>query len=238
MLGRQRHGQLGLGDTGNRGDDPGEMGDNLPAVDLGTGRTATAISAGGDHTCALLDNGAVKCWGDNGYGQLGLGDTANRGDDAGEMGDNLPAVDLGTGRTATAISAGDDHTCALLDNGTVKCWGANTIGQLGLGDTANRGDGPGEMGDNLPAVDLGTGRTATAISAGGSHTCALLDNGAVKCWGYNTSGQLGLGDTEHRGDEPARWATTCPRSTSAPAAPPRRSAPATTTPARCSTTAP
>ncbi len=194
-------GQLGVGDTAARGDNAGEMGDNLPAVDLGTGRTATAITAGDRHTCALLDNATVRCWGANNVGQLGLGDTTNRGDNAGEMGDNLPAVNLGTGRTATAITAGGTgHTCALLDNATVKCWGANDIGQLGLGNTTNRGDNAGEMGDNLPAVNLGTSRTATAITAGGNHICARLDNATVKCWGYNFGGQLGLGDTANRGD--------------------------------------
>ena len=82
-----------------------------------------------------------------------------------EMGDNLPAVDLGTGRTATAIfSGGGSHMCAFLDDKSLKCWGGNYFGQLGLGDTNNRGDASGEMGDNLPVVDLGTGRTATAIS--------------------------------------------------------------------------
>ena len=71
------------------------------------------------------------------------------------MGDALPAVNLGTGRTAKMIGAGDHHTCAVLDDDSVKCWGRNDYGQLGLGDTSNRGDGPGEMGDNLPIVDLG-----------------------------------------------------------------------------------
>jgi hypothetical protein len=194
------YGQLGLGDTSARGDNPGEMGDSLLAVSLGTGRTATVLGAGFDHNCALLDNGAVKCWGGNGNGQLGLGDQATRGDNAGEMGDNLPAVDLGTGRSAAALATGGYYTCALLDNGQVKCWGRNNAGQLGLGDTSYRGDGPGEMGDSLPAVDLGTGRTATALAAGTNHTCALLDNGQVKCWGENGFGQLGLGDTSHRGD--------------------------------------
>jgi len=98
----------------------------------------------------------VKCWGSNYSGQLGLGDTNNRGDGPGEMGDNLPAVDLGTGRTATAISCKNSYCCALLDNKSVKCWGYNGSGQLGLGDTNNRGDASGEMGDNLPAVDLGS----------------------------------------------------------------------------------
>ena len=193
-------GQLGLGDTAARGDGANELADTLPIVSLGGGRTATAVAAGTSHTCALLDNGTVKCWGANGSGQLGLGDTAARGDSAGEMGDSLPAVSLGTGRSAVAIAAGDQHTCALLDDGAVKCWGANASGQLGLGDTIARGDGASEMGDNLPSVDLGTGRTATAIAAGGTHTCALLDDGVVKCWGANASGQLGLGDTAARGD--------------------------------------
>ncbi len=72
------------------------------------------------------------------------------------MGDDLPPIDLGTGRTAAAISAGDVHSCALLDDSTVKCWGHNDLGQLGQGSTTWLGDGPGEMGDDLPAVDLGT----------------------------------------------------------------------------------
>lgn len=193
-------GQLGLGDTNHRGNEAGEMGDALPSVDLGSGRTALALTAGDDHNCALLDNGTVKCWGRNDYGQLGLGDTSNRGDGAGEMGDALPVVDLGTGRTAVALTAGGFHTRALLDNSQVKCWGYNVGGQLGLGDTNHRGDEPGEMGDALPAVNLGGGRTVVSLTLGGLHSCALLDNGTVKCWGNNFNGQLGLGDTYFRGD--------------------------------------
>ncbi|MDZ4826933.1 MAG: hypothetical protein SGJ13_10785, partial [Actinomycetota bacterium] len=198
--GINQSGGLGLGDTNDRGDGGGEMGDSLPAVSLGTGRTATAVSAGALHTCALLDNATVKCWGENEHGQLGLGDTADRGDAGGEMGDSLPAVSLGTGRTAVAIQAGGEHTCALLDNATVKCWGYNNFGQLGQGDTADRGDAGGEMGDSLGAVSLGTGRSAVAISGSGWHVCAVLDNATLKCWGYNDFGQLGLGDIDDRGD--------------------------------------
>src|SRR5690606_5901957 len=66
----------------------------------------------------------------------------------------LPAVALGAGRSAVAVSSSGLHACALLDNGTVKCWGLNHAGQLGLGDTRNRGDDPGEMGDALPPVQL------------------------------------------------------------------------------------
>ncbi|MEN9579939.1 MAG: hypothetical protein RJA70_2948 [Pseudomonadota bacterium] len=205
--GDNQYGQLGLGDTESRGDNPGEMGDELPAVDLGTGRTAIALTAGENHTCALFDNGAAKFWGKNGRGQLGIGDRVWRGDEAGEMGDNLPAVDLGTGRTVAGLNAEDDHTCALLDNGALKCWGSNRYGVLGLGNGrmgddlfGNRGDNPGEMGDDLPAVDLGAGRTAIALSAGGGHACALLYDGALKCWGSNDDGQLGIGDSSDRGD--------------------------------------
>jgi len=70
------------------------------------------------------------------------------------MGDNLPTVDLGAGRTARAISAGDRHTCVVLDNTSVKCWGENSYGQLGLGDNSTRGDNSSEMGDNLPIISL------------------------------------------------------------------------------------
>src|SRR5690606_35672668 len=170
------------------------------AVPLGSGRTATALTAGEGHTCALLDTGRVKCWGDNVNGQLGLGDTNDRGGAPGEMGGNLPAVALGTGRTATAITAGYRHTCALLDDGSVKCWGWNG-GWLGPEDGLDRGGGPNEMGDQLPAVDLGAGRTATAVSAGERHTCALLDDASVKCWGGNTYGQLAQDGVHNIGDD-------------------------------------
>jgi alpha-tubulin suppressor-like RCC1 family protein len=170
------------------------MGDNLTAINLGTGRTATAIAAGSNHTCAILDNSSIKCWGFNASGQLGLGDNRTRGVGSGEMGDDLNSVDLGSGRTAKAIAAGNSHTCAILDNSSVKCWGFNASGQLGLGHTDNRGDGSNQMGDNLTAIDLGNERTAKAIEAGGNHTCAILDDASLKCWGSNASGQLGLGN--------------------------------------------
>ncbi len=203
-------GQLGYGDTAHRGDGAGEMGDALPAVDLGTGRTVVDAAVGDLDTCAVLDDGQVKCWGWNAYGQLGLGDTANRGDGPGEMGDALPAIALGTGRTATAVAVGQGFACALLDSGAVKCWGRNDLGQLGLGDAFVRGANPGDMGDALPSVDLGPGRTAVSIAAGPLHTCALLDNGALKCWGYNGNGQLGLGDTANRGDGPGEMGAALP----------------------------
>ena len=124
---------------------------------MGTGRTATAIAAGKYHNCAILDNSSIKCWGANASGQLGLGHTNNRGADEGgtdQMGDELLSVDLGTGRTARGIIAGDNQTCAILDNASIKCWGSNISGELGIGEPGNRGDNSSEMGDNLPVISL------------------------------------------------------------------------------------
>jgi uncharacterized repeat protein (TIGR01451 family) len=80
------------------------------------------------------------------------------------MGDNLPAVPLGTGRTVLAVEAGHLENCAILDDHALKCWGFNSSGGLGLGDTVGRGDDPGEMGDALPIVDLGTGHTMVPVA--------------------------------------------------------------------------
>jgi len=209
-FGRNDFGQLGLGDTNHRGDQPGELGAALPAVDLGAGRTALQLALGTLHTCAVLDDGSVKCWGYGSNGQLGQGDPGDRGFAPNQMGASLPAIDLGPGRTATLLAAGNGHTCAVLDNGSVKCWGFAAYGQLGLGDTQNRGDGAQEMGANLPALDLGAGRVAREIGAGDGHTCARLDDGSVKCWGRNFEGQLGLGDTVSRGGAPGQMGTALP----------------------------
>jgi len=197
--GRNDAGLLGIGDQKDRGDDPNEMGGLLPHVDFGEDHFATSLALGLFHSCAVLDNRKVKCWGLSYVGRLGIEETVARGDEANEMGDHLPFVDLGSGRTVQALAAGNSHTCALLDDNTVKCWGANVAGCLGTGDTANRGSHAEEMGDNLLPVNLGSGRTAKAIAVGGYSSCAILDNGRVKCWGYNDIGQLGLGDTRNRG---------------------------------------
>lgn len=200
--GQNNYGQLGLGDTVNRGASAGTMGANLPAVSLGAGRYPKEIALGYWHTCAILDNDDLKCWGQNQYGQLGLGSSQTTvGTSPSHMGDNLAAVSLGSGVKATKISLGYSHSCALLDNGRVKCWGQNAEGQLGLGDTVDRGLSSSDMGNSLSEVDLG-GPRVIELSVNTSHSCALLENHGVKCWGNNFFGQLGVGDFANRGVNP------------------------------------
>lgn len=180
QLGRQRNGALVV--------DPEQLGDALPVVELPG--AATDLVAGELHTCALID-GAVYCWGDNSDGQLG------RPGPGLVDGARLPA-DIGM--RAVAIAAGGRHTCALGDDGRVKCWGLNLAGQLGLGDRLKRGLDVDQLGDALPYVDLDM--QVVAIAGGARHTCAIGDAGQVKCWGENADGQLGVGDAMRRGREP------------------------------------
>ena len=179
-----------------RGDTPGSTG----LVDLGAGRFALAVSAGHGHTCAILDGGQVKCWGRNEFGELGLGDLLDRGAHSADLGDNLPVVDLGTGRSAREIYALDGDSCAVLDNDSIKCWGLNDYGELGVGNTTRYGVAPGQMGDNLPAAELGATAPLGSFTAHDDHNCALFTDGRLVCWGQNSAGQLGLGDTANRGD--------------------------------------
>ena len=174
------------GQLGDGGGSSNTWAPSSTAINLGTGRTAVAVSAGNQHTCAILDNGELKCWGWDYYGQLG--------DGLGNSGNHAPSstpIDLGTGRTAVAVSAGSFHTCAILDNGDLKCWGSDARGQLGDGGTIIANDK--EEAPSTTAIDLGTGRTAVAVSTGTAHTCALLDNGDLKCWGRDDFGQVGDG---------------------------------------------
>lgn len=194
-FGANGSGQLGLGDTANRGDQSGEMGTALATVQLPAGTKARAITAGAAHTCALLDDDSIVCWGGNADGQLGAGDTVVRGDNAGEMGNALVRVDLGTNRRARAVIAGADHTCALRDDDSIVCWGLGANGRLGTGNENSVGDESGEMGDALVTVNLGTGRIALAVSAGAAHTCAIRDDESVVCWGVGSNGRLGNGSS-------------------------------------------
>ncbi len=199
-------GRLGLGDTHHRGDGPGEMGDALPAVDLGPGALVKQVACGSNSTCALLVNGTIRCWGgQNIHGDLGAGKSFLQddiGDESDEMGAATPTANLGG--TVKLISAGAVHYCGQLENDSIKCWGANESGQLGLGNTTDRGNKPNDMGNNLPTVNLGLpgGEVVTGLTTGSYHSCVLTSMGRVKCWGANDYAQLGLGDTQNRGDSP------------------------------------
>lgn len=199
--------QLSTGETPHLGDKAEEMGSNLPFLDLGALFVATEVAVGWQHTCALSDTGEVRCWGlhvlnevetdDILYsGMCGTGNTISHIPwDAEElMGDNLVPVDLGPLK-AVSISAGSLHTCALLENGSVKCWGHNDRGQLGQGDTLDRGTSPDQMGESLLPVDLGGSRRATALKCADSHCCVIRDQQDVVCWGQSTG-------VEPVGDEP------------------------------------
>ncbi len=161
-------GQIGDGTDTNR----------LSPVNV-TGLTSgvQALSAGGEHTCALTTGGGVRCWGNNDYGQIGDGSNTQR---------STPVNVSGLTSGVQAISAGRFHTCAVLTSGAVRCWGSNEDGQLGDGTTTDR---------SIPVNVVGFGSGGRAVAAGTGHTCAATTGGAARCWGSNTWGELGNGTT-------------------------------------------
>ncbi|PRP94871.1 RCC1 domain-containing protein [Enhygromyxa salina] len=183
-------GKLGLGNTTFIGDN--ELPNTVGPLNLGG--TTVQIAAGAVHTCALLDTGEVLCWGQNSNGQLGYGNTASVGDN--ETPASVGPVDIGA--VAIRVATGWQHTCVITDTQAVRCWGNGGFGRLGYGDTVTIGDDepPSSVGD----VDLGGG-LATGLVLGDTHTCALLDDGAVRCWGRSDRGQLGYANTSSIGDD-------------------------------------
>lgn len=203
-FGYNADGELGLGDTDNRGDDPDEMGDHLVSIDFGSNFVISSFHCGawtGSHCCVISTANGMKCWGNNDCGQLGYGDTNNRGDNVNEMGDFLGFVDIGTGFIVADLSLGQQHTCVLSTTGATKCFGYGYYGQLGRGNTYNRGNELGQMGDVLFQIDFGTGFSAVGVATGFYDTCVYDDSLSVKCIGYNYYGELGYGDTNNRGDQ-------------------------------------
>ncbi|HXD75609.1 MAG TPA: Ig-like domain-containing protein [Vicinamibacterales bacterium] len=148
---------------------------SVPVTVIGIDNAVSVTASDGYHSCAALQDGTVRCWGDNTSGQLGDGRHTRS---------SVPVGAVGIG-TAVAVSSGDFHTCALLQGGGVACWGLNYSGQLG--------DGTGT--DSATPVGVSGISTAVGISVGVLHTCAVLQNGTARCWGYNSNGQLGDGTT-------------------------------------------
>ena len=148
-----------------------------------------AIAVGGAHVCALSEAGAVTCWGANDGGQLGYAHPWDIGDD--EQPTDAGPVDVGG--LVVGLTAGDRHTCALLDTNRIRCWGYGDDLALGRGnhDSATIGDDevPAEMGDGI----IYASGAFEALAAGDHHTCMLTANGYVKCWGDSPVGALGYG---------------------------------------------
>jgi len=164
--GNNTYGQLGNGTTTNS---------TTPVTVTGL-TNAVAITAGGRYSCALLDDGTARCWGLNSSGQLGNGTTTNT---------STPVTVTGlTGATAIDASSAN-HTCAVLGDGTARCWGANGTGKLGNGTETN---------STTPVTVTGL-TDATDIAAGLHHSCAVLGDGTARCWGLNLGGVLGDGTT-------------------------------------------
>jgi alpha-tubulin suppressor-like RCC1 family protein len=165
--------------------DKGQLGDGTShhsstPVEVKGLADVTAVSAGTQHTCALLSSGLVKCWGDNFDGELGDGTTTNA---------STPVAVKGLSG-ATAISASDNFTCAILAGGLVKCWGYNGWAQLGSQTTDE--DSGGAACSTTPVPVSGV-EGATGLATGGSHVCAIFPGGTARCWGANNNGQLGDG---------------------------------------------
>jgi alpha-tubulin suppressor-like RCC1 family protein len=144
------------------------------------GDTHTAVSAGGLHSCALMDTvGGARafCWGNNSFGQLGDGTVTDRLQPT-------PISDGAVAGTLTSVVAGGGHSCALDDTGAAYCWGSNYFGQLGSGSAAT---------ESLTPVAVTGGHTFTQLAAGWIHTCGLATDGTVWCWGRGEEGELGDG---------------------------------------------
>jgi alpha-tubulin suppressor-like RCC1 family protein len=169
----------------------------------GSGGTTSPVVvelAGGDyHVCALFSDSTVKCWGDNATGQLGYGNKLTIGDDEKPSAVGTVSITNKPGVTVKHIKARGYHTCALLSDGTLKCWGAGQDGVLGYGNVNNIGDD--ELPSSVGPVSVSTdpALTVTDMGMGFNDTCAILSNGALKCWGLGDV--LGLGNTNSIGDD-------------------------------------
>jgi alpha-tubulin suppressor-like RCC1 family protein len=154
----------------------------------------TQVSAGLAHACAVNGAGAVYCWGDNNFAQIGQGTTSNQPV-------NVPVVvPMPGAKKATQVSCANYHSCALMTDGSVACWGRNNSGQSG-GFNGDAGDAATNPLPVSTAVEMKLSGKALAVGAGGAdgntptgYACALIEGGSVQCWGYNADGELGRAD--------------------------------------------
>jgi alpha-tubulin suppressor-like RCC1 family protein len=157
----------------------GEIGDGTtterttPVQVTSLGSAVASVSSGKDHTCAILTNGTLWCWGYNEWGQLGDGTTIDR---------DTPVQVTALGSSLSTVSCSDSYTCAALTDGTLWCWGYNGAGQLGDGTTTPR--------LSPEQIAVGSGGSVVSLSTGGGDACVILSSGTLWCWGNNNSGQL------------------------------------------------
>ena len=201
-FGRNFAGGLGYGDANDRGDEQNEMSDYLPFVNFGTNFSTISLHSGNFHGCVISSNQEIKCWGRNTAGELGYGDTSDRGDSSSEMGDYLPIMNIGSNLIPHEMSFVSAHRLIKTDTGLIKCVGQNSEGQCGYSDTNIRGDAANEVGDYLPFIDVGSNLLVTSVHTGFSHSCVVLEtvNKDVKCWGRGANGQLGQENAFNIGD--------------------------------------
>jgi alpha-tubulin suppressor-like RCC1 family protein len=174
----------------------------------------TQLAMKHQHVCALTAAGAVRCWGDGQYGELGYGLSHLIGDDE-------PAStggDVDVGEAAEQVVVGESHTCVLLTGGRVKCWGQAYTGQLGYGNVVDIGDD--ELPSSIGVVDVG-GEVKRLVTAR-YHTCAILVGGGLRCWGANDVGLGGRGIPDECATRALdqyicfRWSTCCVGDNEAP----------------------
>jgi alpha-tubulin suppressor-like RCC1 family protein len=168
-------GRNALGQLGNNTSDDSVVPVIVPDLEPGV----TSISVGRTHACVVTTEGAAKCWGGNVFSQLGDGTT---------MHSLYPQQVIGLERGVLQVSAGERHSCAILEGGAVKCWGDNRDGQLGTGDRTAR-----TMPDDVAGLTGGV----VAISADDTDTCAILNDRSSRCWGFNVFGQVDPGLQTH-----------------------------------------
>jgi alpha-tubulin suppressor-like RCC1 family protein len=143
----------------------------VPVAVSGLSSGVATLTAGYLHTCAATTSGAVQCWGDNSFGQLGDGSMMQR---------NTPVAVAGLSSDVARVVAGDNYTCALMTAGNVRCWGSESSVPPSL----------------LPTSVPGLSIDVAALSAQGEHSCVLTNAGRAQCWGRDTQGELGDGSTK------------------------------------------